>query len=152
MKRKVYAEISSEKGFYIGDVCYAMKEEFYRDVWGDQLGFEDGCHEVPEYRLKFAVCSTYYGDGEYRGTNGVVFPVDAGNIGVVPLEMCSEHKLKSEGYEDCGVIVEQPGTVFYTADDGVFEIDLPGGSSFSINTRCEEDDDCYDDEEDEDDE
>ena len=32
MNDKVIAEIKSEKGFYIGDICYAMQNGLYRGV------------------------------------------------------------------------------------------------------------------------
>nr|DAL09603.1 MAG TPA_asm: hypothetical protein [Caudoviricetes sp.] len=145
---KICGEISSSKGFYIGDICYAMKDELYHGVWGDRFGFNDGCHEIAEHKLRFAVAGTAYGDGTYGGTNGFRFPVDAGNIGVVPLEMCSGRKL--EGYGNCGMVVDQPGTVRYSAEDGVFFIVLPDGSNFSIDTHYDADEDSEDYEDDDD--
>lgn len=134
MNDKVIAEIKSEKGFYIGDICYAMQNGLYRGVWGGKHHYQDGCFEIPGRNLWFAVAGTAYGDGEYEGSNGFWFPVDAGNIGVLPLEVCTNDLTEISGG---GMLVDAPGTVVFNADDGIFEIELPNGSEFSINTRDE---------------
>lgn len=141
MDNKVIAEIKSKKGFYIGDICYAMQNALYRGLWGGEHHYQDGCFEIPRRNLRFAVAGTAYGDGEYVGSNGFWFSVDAGNIGVLPLEVCKKDLTDISG---SGMLVDTPGTVIFKADDGIFEIELPNGSKFSINTR-----DVYEDEDDE---
>lgn len=73
-----------------------------------------------------------YGDGAYEGSNGLVFPVDAGVIGVLPLELCKENR---DEYSDCGIIIDESGTVTFESEDGVFEIELPDGNRFTIDTK-----------------
>lgn len=125
---KIQAEIKSGKGFYIGDVCYAVPGNLYHGVWGSQFGYKDGEITDPKTGLKFAVASTAYGDGCYEGNNGECYMVDAGNIGVVPLELVDVTLWK-------GHIVEQPGTTNFEADGGVFKITLPDGKTIEIDTR-----------------
>lgn len=78
--------IKSDKGFYVGDICYALAEDVYHGVWGG-AGYEDGKHTDPATGRDFIVAGTADGDGEYNDQTGRLYPVDAGNIGIVPLEL-----------------------------------------------------------------
>lgn len=70
---------------YIGDICYAMDDDIYYKFWGDEHNFADG---VMTYNgTKFGVYATAWGDGIYWGTDDNGYCVDAGNIGVVPMEL-----------------------------------------------------------------
>ena len=146
--QKFEATIETKKGFYIGDLCYAMKDEVYDRVWGDLYNYEDGAFEVPAYHTYFIVSGTAYGDGYYSSMSGANYPVDAGIIGICPLEMCDEKKLATldgygqifEGSGSYRVEVERDseGAISITIDDEVYEI---------VYTGYEEDE--YDDEDDE---
>ena len=82
----VSVKIRSDIGFYIGDICYVLDDRLYYGVWGDQNEFADGTFRDPDTGLEVAVAGTAYGDGCYLGSDGAEFPVDAGVIGLVPLE------------------------------------------------------------------
>lgn len=144
---KVTAEITSKKGFYIGDICYVLGDRLYREVWGDKYGFNDGTFTDPDTGLQVAVAGTAYGDGTYTGSDGTEYQVDAGNIGLVPLELVED----KTGLEE-GKVIEAPGTATFQAEDGVFMIHLPDGQMVGINTEYEEGDDEEDWEEEEDEE
>lgn len=78
--------IKSELGkFFIGDICYALDENIYSEIWGDKYDYVDGSFKTD--KGEFAVSSTAYGDGEYYGTDGREYGVDAGCLGVVPMEL-----------------------------------------------------------------
>ena len=79
--------VVSQEGFYIGDICYALSDDVYYDVWGKMNEYQDGQFEEPESKLSFAVGSTAYGDGLFFGSDGFNYGVDAGVIGIVPLEL-----------------------------------------------------------------
>ena len=86
--------------YYIGDPCYV-----FEDRWGDFLGsvrspltdrFVGLAGIVPEGRppadsmedlFRAVVFSTKHGDGFYRSTHESVYPVDAGLLGAVPVDM-----------------------------------------------------------------
>ena len=85
----VSVKIRSDIGFYIGDICYVLDDRLYHGVWGDQHGFVDGTFKDPDTGLEVAVAGTAYGDGRYLGSDGAEFPVDAGVIGLVPLELAA---------------------------------------------------------------
>ena len=130
--------IKSKKGFYIGDICYALPAEIYSGVWG-KWGYCDGKYSVPNTNLAFAVAGTAYGDGEYFDQNGRLYGVDAGVIGVVPLE------LLDPSYDYGGHIFEGEGEAVFEAEKGFFSVTLPNGDEIIINT---DDEVCDEDEED----
>ena len=86
--------------YYIGDPCYV-----FGDRWGDFLDsirspvtdrfigpagiVPDGSPPVdsPDDLLRAIVFSTRYGDGSFRSNRGAVYPVDAGLLGAVPVDM-----------------------------------------------------------------
>ena len=126
----VAGTILSKRGFYIGDICYVLGHDFYYNVWGNQHGFGDGIFEDSDTSLRFAVAGTAYGDGCYHGSDGSEFSVDAGVIGLVPLELVE----KVDGVED-GKVVNVPGIAYFKSEDGHFEIETPDGKTLFINTE-----------------
>ena len=38
----ITAEIKSQKGFFVGDPCYALTRSMYENLWGKQHGYKDG--------------------------------------------------------------------------------------------------------------
>ena len=99
----IKVEVASKKNkFYIGDPCYALKEELYDGVWGEQ-GYPNGEIKDKNGNTVMAVDSTAYGDGLYPGG----FAVDAGCLGVVPWEYCNP---KNPSIRWGQVIRVKPGT------------------------------------------
>ena len=139
--------VKSERGFYIGDICYVLGDGIYHGVWGAN-GYKDGEVEVPHTGLSFGVAGTAYGDGSYCDGEGNIYGVDAGVIGIVPLELIG----KMDGLEN-GRVVFGSGIATFVAVDGVFDIEFPDGELVHINTRDWDDDeeDEWEDEEDYDD-
>lgn len=137
-------KIKSNKGFYIGDLCYVLDDKKYDGIWGG-AGFEDGVYKDPETGFSFAVAGTKYGDGTYHDDSGRSYGVDAGNLSLVPLELATRYTI--EELERLGTIIYTSGEAEFTADEGVFDIKLPSGETIHINTDDEEDDeDGWDDE------
>ena len=120
--------ISSEIGFYIGDICNALSDATYRGVWG-AAGYEEGIYEAEG--LQFAVGSTDHGDGTYTGEDGVEYCVDAANIGIVPIELLHNDRKEAEGAK----LVCVPGEAEFSFDDGVFWFSLPNDEEYYIDTR-----------------
>ena len=138
--------VESKEGFYVGDICYALPDDIYYDVWGE-ADYDDGIYEANGF--KFAVAATAYGDGEYQSADGkYTFGVDAGNIGVVPLELASKYDIAE--LRDLGAVFENPGTAELKADAGYFTISVPD-EEIEIDTAFayEEEEDDYDYSEDE---
>ena len=134
MEKSIKATINSNKGFYIGDVCYVLNDNLYHRVWGDS-GFPYGTVTDPETKLQFAVSGTAYGDGGYYDQQGREYGVDAGVIGIVPCELVSS-KYDGRG----GQIFEGAGQAIFESENGVFNITLPSGEEVHIDTSGDEDD------------
>lgn len=75
---------STENKFYIGDPCYALKDELYEGVWGAK-DYRSGNIKDRKGNTVLLVDNTAYGDGLYPGG----FAVDAGALAVVPWEYCN---------------------------------------------------------------
>lgn len=69
--------------YYIGDPCYA----FQGDNWHSILQETDYFDNIPE-TVNMWAGSTAYGDGCYMDQIGNEYPVDAGLIGIMPIQMC----------------------------------------------------------------
>lgn len=131
------AKVKSGKGFYVGDICYVLSDEIYHGVWG-AAHYEDGVYEAKGY--EFAVAGTAYGDGTYADGQGNVYGVDAGVIGIVPLELIG----KLDGLES-GRVFFQSGEADFEEEDGVFYVAMPDGEIVIIDTK-DEDENWWDDE------
>lgn len=135
---KVKAEVTSEKGFYVGDVCYQMTDEDYYADWSNDFEDFEGEHELRGH--KFAIGGTKYGDGEYYDQCGNRYGVDAGDIGILPYELCKDKDVREIAKH--GRFIEAKSATF-EASDGVIEIEFDNGEYIYIDT------DDYMDEEDE---
>lgn len=99
--------------YYIGDLCYIKK---LSNVW------DDFCHEFFKENhsevagIEFFAANTADGDGEFTGTDGFNYPVDAGLIGIISTKHLTEADL-AEDYINVTKF-DKPFTV--SADKGVF--------------------------------
>ena len=133
---RVTGTIESKKGFYIGDICYVLNDKVYHGVWG-KAEYKDGIYKEPSTGFEFAVAGTAYGDGEYEDNEFRRYYVDAGCIGLVPLELVE----KDTGG---GHLYEGAGTATFEAESGSFKITLPCGKIITIETDEEiDEEDCY---------
>lgn len=136
-----YKVTSNAGKFYIGDLCYQMLDNVYDKVWGDEHDYEDGCFDVngsyfdSNQDSMFAVHSTAFGDGSYSSNSGTYYPVDGGNLGVVPVEL---FKLGVEE-ADLGSIHEGHEMVMEVDENYTFTFYLDGKLIEQIYTGDEED-------------
>ena len=146
MKNNESFKIEVKNGFYIGDLCYALNEKVYDEVWGGN-DYEDGQYVDPKTKAEFAMVQTATGDGEYGSDEeDLVFPVDAGIIGIADLSLCDQDTSLGK------VVPDYSGIVFIDYDRGTITISW-GDEELNIFTEPYDDDnDCYYYEEDEDEE
>jgi hypothetical protein len=72
--------------YYIGDPCYVFNHENWLSLL-EKTGYFEEIREF-EYKGKKAYAdSTAYGDGQYRDNFGDLYGVDAGLIGIMPIEV-----------------------------------------------------------------
>ena len=143
MKNKSF-KINVKNGFYIGDLCYALNEKIYDEVWGGN-NYEDGQYADPETKAEFAMVGTAYGDGEYESNEeGLSFPVDAGIIGITDLSICDKDTSFGK------VVPDYSGIVYIEYNDGTITVswgDDANHKEINIYTSYEEDDYGEDEEE-----
>jgi hypothetical protein len=99
--------------YYIGDLCYAEK---LSDVWNDFcIMFFSQPHGVVA-GIEFFAAGTAYGDGEYAGSNGFGFPVDAGLIGIIS----AKHLTAADKDKDYINVFEFKDAFKVSASAGIF--------------------------------
>ena len=94
---KVEVEVPAGK-YILGDPCYAVPDSDWDallkscNFFESPIGYiKDGLQEFPVVAF-----STRWGDGCYKGTDGNLYPVDAGLIGLVPVEVVGMESLRSD--------------------------------------------------------
>jgi hypothetical protein len=94
---KVEVEVPAGK-YILGDPCYAVPDSDWDfllqscNYFASPIGYiRDGLQEFPVVAF-----STRWGDGCYKGTDGNLYPVDAGLIGLVPAEVVDMEALRSD--------------------------------------------------------
>ena len=75
--------------YYIGDLCYVLGNDVYRNVFGG-TGYSAGIYEEKQTDRTFLVTQTAYGDGEFLATDGKKFAVDAAIIGICPVSLMAK--------------------------------------------------------------
>ena len=126
--------------YYVGDPCYA----FNHDDWAlafEQMQF-DTRQAVDRIQLPngrwFVLTSTRYGDGGYRGSDGYTYGVDAGCIGVVPVQSASDPVPTPHGLNR--VTFDRPFIFNALDDDGnivIGDITIPTGDTEIDADECE---------------
>lgn len=122
--------ITSEKGFYLGDPCYVLKEEDYDKVVESHEP-DTNAYSVEIRGYTMALGFTAVSDGVFAG-----LPVDSGTIAVVPLELIEN---LSDDLQMCGYVCTKNGTVDFYYDDGYFDVTFPDGTCYTINTESGDD-------------
>jgi hypothetical protein len=94
-------EVEVPAGHYIlGDPCYAVPDSDWDSLLQSCNYFENPIGYVKDGIQEFPVLafSTRWGDGCYKGTDGNTYPVDAGLIGLVPVEILGKdvHNLRGD--------------------------------------------------------
>lgn len=112
--------------YYIGDLCYALYDSTYDDVYGS-TGYESGLYECKDGF--FMVDHTSYGDGSYKGTDRKEYLVDAGIIGIASMKVVDKNNSCIEGGQV--YTFTEPVTVRFNS--GVFNF-TSGTKSFRIDT------------------
>lgn len=131
---KVITEVIMPAGeYWVGDPCYAVKDEDWMP-WLESADYMSDPQILIAEIGDFSVLGigTAYGDGKYKDKDGRSYPVDAGLIGVVPVEVAQDdvsgaHKVTFASEFTCSY------------DNGVITL-----GSINIDTDADpEDDDEY---------
>lgn len=113
--------------YFLGDPCYPVRYEDRRAVYEDADGGWDnddfvlvfpGGHQVLQ-------APTQWGDGTYFGTDGVVYAVDSGTLGLVPEALFDTETINKPGrvpLERLGRIVDLTEATLARREKGVFRL------------------------------
>lgn len=139
MTNIITCKVKSDKGFYIGDICYVLSDKVYSETWCKENNYKEGLIDVSDSDCQFAVARTAHGDGDYFDNEGRYYSVDAGVIGLVPLELVSRKDGSSWDIPkdfELGTVVHTAGVATFSASsDGSFKITLPNNEDIIINTN-----------------
>ena len=131
--------------YYIGDPCYVVPDEHWTDGddFCDQL-FSNNSPEAPANIMilghPIQAQNTAHGDGVYDDNIGNSYPVDAGLIGAVPVDLNEN----CDGMLNTIIDFEEDFQVIYNDGDIDF-ISSTGKKLLSVYTDYEEEDDNDDD-------
>jgi len=118
--------------YYLGDPCYAIANKQWGKFTDKTIGERKmGVTFEITINGKTGQCwadYTAYGDGGYDGSDGVVYGVDSGSIGLVPVELMEN----PEDFED-GSKVEAPYGLTAWSIDGCFCIDILGENGIAAS-------------------
>jgi hypothetical protein len=94
---KVEVEVPAGK-YILGDPCYAVPDSDWDALLQSCNYFESPIGYIKDGLQEFPVLAfgTRWGDGCYAGTDGNLYPVDAGLIGLVPAEVVDMEALRSD--------------------------------------------------------
>ena len=133
--RRSISHILPAGTYFIGDPCYAFAHD--TDSWDiicsksfDGVNDNLGAKLIPFKDKEIFMANTAYGDGNYQGSDGVVYGVDAGILGATPIEL---NEGKHEDLNDLGSIVTFDKPFTCTWDEGQVTI-----GHIIINTAYEE--------------
>lgn len=84
--------------YFVGDPCYGVPNDRWME-WLEAANYEDNPRLLVAALNERTVVGvgTAYGDGEYFDQQGRRYPVDAGLIGVVPVELVGNGSVTPSG-------------------------------------------------------
>lgn len=108
--------------YYVGDLCYVMNDEEWREVCNLTLSHNEvneGEFTLPDGR-RFAMYNTAWGDGTYQDQTGNYYSVDSGTIGCIKWSDVKTHKY--EHIMELGVLHEFDSAFETGSSDGEIRI------------------------------
>lgn len=115
------ARLENLSGIYVGDICYALEDKIYYNIWG-KTNFSSGKYET-DNGFEFVVADTFNGEGIYSSQNADIFTVESGNIGVVDLKIVDKDFLE-DSVQFYGKVYNNIDAVDFECEHGLFIIKL----------------------------
>jgi hypothetical protein len=128
----VFKKTFSKGTYYIGDPCYVVSDDNWDKLLDNTDFFQNEDQSYKGYQILAG--DTAYGDGTYTDNYRREYGVDAGLIGIFPIEAVDN---KYGNVEELGSIVEFEEDFVVEINNGVFKF-----GNIIINT-FDEDDDYY---------
>lgn len=111
--------------YYLGDPCYVLgslgPESNGYETWDklcETMDFDAEIRGAMVNGHPVVMTSTAYGDGTYESTSGKSYPVDSGQLGLVPKELVFKlGKLEEAASSGSWVTVAHPSTFSYSGSE-----------------------------------
>ena len=131
MKERIYTRLRSDKGFYVGELLYAMGDEDYDGDWQSDHSDIEGVHRLRGHT--FALACIGDSDRTYTDSKGRTYEVESGHIGILPLELCEK---SMEEMQSKGQIVNTQ-LAFFDANKGVVNVVFNNGECIVIEENMD---------------
>lgn len=119
------AKVSSNEGFYIGDLSYALNED-YVQFWVEQKDFTSEKHTVD--KGSFAVSQTPDTCVVYVDDQGNEYNIEIGALGIVPKELAKDTVVGARFFPGAGDAI-------FSCDKGKFRVKFPDGTGINLNVK-----------------
>jgi|SRR5579864_7308883 len=87
--------------YYVGDPCYCFNCTSWEAIGAQNNGFKNNPMVATLNGHRLVALGTAYGDGRYTDQRGRTYPVDAGLIGAVPVDIIDDDS-SYRHQPDCG--------------------------------------------------
>ncbi len=122
----------SASKYWIGDVRHVMSDDIFNNVWKHN-NYEEGVYDVNNY--KFVVIPAICGDDYYEDSEGFIFQVISGHLGMIDMALCSNATITQLSK---GKIFTFENPVNVTMKNGIIKI---FSHNFKLNIDTNEDED-----------
>jgi hypothetical protein len=118
--------------YWIGDVRHVMSDDIFYNVWKHN-NYEEGVYNVNNY--KFIVVPAICGDDYYEDSEGFIYQVISGHLGMIDMALCSNATITQLSK---GKIVTFENPIYITMRNGIIKI---SSHNFKLNIDTNEDED-----------
>ena len=73
--------------YWIGDVKHVIPDDIFNNVWKNN-NYDEGVYDVNN--CKFFVVHAVYGDDYYEDSEGFIYQVISGHLGLIDLALCND--------------------------------------------------------------
>jgi hypothetical protein len=118
--------------YWIGDVRHVMTDDIFYNVWKHN-NYEEEVYDVNNY--KFVAIPALCGDDYYEDSEGFIYQVISGHLGMIDMELCSNATITQLSK---GKIFTFENPIYITMVNGVIKI---SSHNFKLNIDTNEDED-----------
>jgi hypothetical protein len=122
--------------YWIGDVKHVIPDDIFNNVWKNN-NYDEGVYDVNNY--KFVVVPTVCGDDYYEDSEGFIYQVISGHLGLIDLALCNDATLSQLSK---GKVYTFNNPIVVSMVKGTIKI---ASNEFQLNIDTNEDEDENDD-------
>jgi hypothetical protein len=118
--------------YWIGDVRHVMPDDIFYNVWKHN-NYEEGVYNVDNY--KFIAVPTICGDDYYEDSEGFIYQVISGHLGLIDMALCTNATMTQLSK---GKIFTFENPIYINMVNGIIKI---YSHNFKLNIDTNEDED-----------